>query len=138
MTLAHLSADAPTRKWTVEAFARFWADPKDFDRVNQVIWPEIRGYWPRASRPLIGRAAYVQGLADFVAAVPGFRAEVSDHAFNGEVGFVRWVATGRPLVGPPQLVGVDRFTLRDGYVLANYVHSDHPIFAHLAETGVLG
>jgi|SRR5882724_9438403 len=129
----------PARQWTVDGFARFWANPANLELiVPQVVWPDIKGYWPCAKRPLVGRAAYVKGLVDFLAAVPGFRVEESDSATNGDVVFIRWVAVGNPPVGTQRIMGVDRMIVKDGFVLENRIHSDHPVFAQLASTGLLG
>ena len=138
MDTSALSEKLPTRKWSVEGFSRFWANPQNLEIIPEVIWPEIKGYWPRCKKPLVGREAYVKGIADFLAAVPNFRAEVSDYAVNGDVTFIRWVATGNPPVGASTLIGVDRLILRDDFVLENHIHSDHPVFAYLAETETLG
>ena len=41
-------------------------------------------------------------------------------------------------VGPNEMTGVDRLILKDGFVVENHIHSDHPMFDRLAETNVLG
>ncbi len=57
---------------------------------------------------------------------------------NGDVAFVRWVIRGAFWVGPDIMIGVDRLVLKDGYVIENHIHSDHPLFAELAKTRALG
>lgn len=138
MNVAAIADEAPTRQWSVEGFGRFWKNPQNPEIILPVIWPEIAGYWPRAEKPLTGKEAYLKGIIDFLAAVPNFSAKVADYAFNGDCVFIRWEATGKPVVGPKRLTGVDRMILKDGVVLENRIHSDHPIFAHLAETQTLG
>lgn len=127
-----------TRPWTIEGFKRYWSAPGDPELVRQVICQDIKGWWPRGKTPLTGGDAYVNGIRAFLNAVPGFRAEVTEFATNGNVAFVRWRGTGRPSVGPSTLIGVDRLILCQGFVAENQIHSDHPIFARLAETAALG
>lgn len=138
MTETALANDLPTRPWTVEGFRMFWANPKNPQLAASVVWPDIRGLWPRAKGPLIGREAYIRGIENLLAAIPDFRAEPTDYAFNGDVAFVRWEATGKLPVGPDIMTGVDRIILKDGFIRENQIHSDHTVFEYLAETAALG
>lgn len=137
--MSDMSHDAPpTRRWSVEGFAYFWSQARDPAMVAAVVLPDVRGTWPRASAPVVGRAAYIGAIASFLAALPDFSVEVTDHATSGDVAFVRWVLRGAFPVGPDTIVGVDRLVLKDGFVAENHIHSDHPLFAELARTRALG
>lgn len=137
--MSDISPDAPpSRTWSVEGFAYFWSQARDPAMVAPVVWPDVRGTWPRASAPVVGRAAYIGAIANFIAALPDFSIEVTDHAVNGDVAFVRWVIRAAFPVGPDTMIGVDRLVLKDGYVIENHIHSDHPFFAELAKTRALG
>lgn len=127
----------PTFKWSVDAFARFWARPTRPELTAGVLMPDVIGHWPLAARPVTGAAQYVGAIRAFLAAVPDFTGEVADAMVQGDRAFVRWVGRGKPAVGPAILTGVDCIHLKDGFVQENFIHSDHPIFAHLAETGGL-
>lgn len=129
---------APSRRWTVEGFEFFWSRARDPAMVAPVIWPDIIGRWPCATGPVAGRKAYLTAISSFLAALPEFTVEITDHAINGNSAFVRWIVSGTFAEGPNQIIGVDRLILKDGYVLENHIHSDHPIFARLAETRALG
>ena len=128
----------PKMRWSVEGFAYFWSTSRDPAIVGDVVWPDVTGHWPCASGPLIGRDAYIKAIANFLDAVPFFSARVTDHAVNGDVAFVRWAVEGEPPVGPSTIIGVDRLILRQGHVQANHIHSDHPVFQHLAKQRLLG
>lgn len=127
----------PTFKWSVEAFARFWARPTRPELTAGVLLGDVIGHWPQATGPVVGVDRYVGAIQAFLAAVPDFTGEVTDAMVQGDRAFVRWAGRGRPAVGPEVLTGVDCIHLRDGYVQENFIHSDHPIFAHLAMTGGL-
>jgi hypothetical protein len=60
------------------------------------------------------------------------RAEPIEHATNGDVMFVRWIARGTGPKGSFEAVGVDRIIAPNGYVAENLIISDHPIFADFA------
>lgn len=129
---------APTARWTVEGFQYFWSHGRDPQMVAPVVWPQVVGRWPRATGPVVGREAYIAAIANFLAALGPFDVEVTDHAANGDIAFVRWVIRGNFPVGPNEMAGVDRLVLKDGFVIENHIHSDHPMFARLAETNALG
>lgn len=128
---------SPMRKWSIEGFEYFWSTARDARLVEAVVWPDVTGRWPRTARPVSGREAYVGAISRFLDALPPFEVEVTDHAMNGDVAFVRWIISGRFAVGPDIMVGVDRLLLKDGFVLENHIHSDHPLFAKLAESALL-
>ena len=133
-----LNDTAPSARWTVEGFEYFWSRGRDPQMVAPVVWPEVVGRWPRAAGPVVGRAAYIDAIANFLAALGAFDVEVTDHATNGDVAFVRWVIRGDFPVGPGEMAGVDRLILKDGFVIENHILSDHPMFARFAETNALG
>ena len=144
MTLAKLAEkptqQKPTVKWTVAGFGRFWKNPKpeDVEAIRQAIWPDIKGYWPRGQAPLVGADNYIKGCAEIIRAIPDFSLQVCDSAVSENIAFVRWEVSGRFSIGPQIMTGVDRLLLRDGFVIENRIHSDHPIFEQLAKGRLLG
>ena len=75
---------------------------------------------------------YAKRIIDLLDFIPDFRAEPMEHATNGDVMFVRWIARGTSPKGPFEAVGVDRLIVPNGYVAENLILSDHPIFADFA------
>jgi hypothetical protein len=114
--------DAP-RGWSVEIFARFWAKP-DITWVQYACHPDVIAYWPFTPKPARGVEEYVKGLAAVLAIVPDITLEVAEHATNGNLVFIRWIARGTGAHGPFELSGIDRFLVRDGLVAENRVFFD--------------
>jgi hypothetical protein len=110
-------------RWSVDAFAAFWADP-DASRVAPVLTQDVRGYWPWSNVPVQGVTEYVEHIAKIIAYVPGIRLTVGEHATNGDSTFVRWVMHGNGANGPFELSGIDRLILRDGLVVENLIRFD--------------
>ena len=79
-----------------------------------------------------GPQEYAKRIIDLLDFIPDFRAEPIEHATNGDVMFVRWIARGTGPKGPFEAVGVDRLIVPNGYVAENLILSDHPIFADFA------
>lgn len=102
-------------------------------RIPLIAAPEIAGYWPRTTRPVRGPTEYAQRIVDLLTFIPDFRAELQEHAINGDVMFVRWVARGTGPNGRFEAVGADRLLVPNGYVAENLILSDHPIFAEFAK-----
>lgn len=122
--------------WSVEGWRSFWARPSisvAMERVPSVTAHDIVGYWPRATRPVVGREAYTKRIVNLLMFIPDFRAELAEHAANGEFTFIRWAASGTGPDGPFSAIGVDRLRLRDGLVAENMIISDHPIFEALTD-----
>ena len=94
--------------------------------------PDIAGYWPQTTRPVRGPQEYAKRIIDLLDFIPDFCAEPIEHATNGDVMFVRWIARGTGPKGPFEAVGVDRLIVPNGYVAENLILSDHPIFADFA------
>jgi len=64
---------------------------------------------------------------------PDFTLEVPEVATSGDLTFLRWVASGSGPGGAFRLNGCDRVRLRGGHVCENYVFSDDPFFARVAQ-----
>jgi len=77
---------------------------------------------------VVGWEDYTQPIVDLLTFIPDFRAELAEHATNGEFVFLRWAATGTAPDGPFSAIGVDRVRVRGGLVAENLIISDHPIF----------
>ena len=122
--------------FTVDGWKAAWADPSPERvkiRVPTIAAPGIAGYWPRTTRPVRGPQQYAQRIIDLLTFVPDFRAELVEHATNGDIIFIRWVARGTGPNGRFEAVGADRLIVPNGYVAENLILSDHPIFAAFAK-----
>jgi len=122
--------------FTVEGWKASWADPSPERvkiRVPTIAAPGIAGYWPRTTRPVRGPQQYAQRIIDLLTFVPDFRAELVEHATNGDIIFIRWIARGTGPNGRFEAVGADRLIVPNGYVAENLILSDHPIFAAFAK-----
>src|SRR4029450_13622899 len=122
----------------MQDWGKTWLNPNKervLARVPAVAMPDIAGYWPQTTRPVRGPQEYAKRIIDLLDFIPDFRAEPIEHATNGDVMFVRWIARGTGPKGPFEAVGVDRLIVPNGYVAENLILSDHPIFADFARYG---
>jgi len=122
--------------YRIEDWGKTWLNPsKDrvLARVPAIALPDIAGYWPHTTRPVRGPKEYAKRIIDLLDFIPDFRAEPIEHATNGDVMFVRWIARGTGPNGPFEAVGVDRIIAPNGYVSENLIISEHPIFADFAK-----
>ncbi|HRO61342.1 MAG TPA: nuclear transport factor 2 family protein, partial [Burkholderiaceae bacterium] len=120
------SSNGREARWGVEQFARFWAAP-DLSRPSNELAPDIEGWWPGMTRPLRGVAEYARPLRKLLARVPDFRLEVAEHASNGDLIFIRWIAHGTDGGKPLRFTGVDRIRQKNGQVVENRIFCDHPL-----------
>ena len=129
--------ESPLRgPYKIEDWGKTWRNPnKDrvLARVPAIALPDIAGYWPQTTRPVRGPQEYAKRITDLLDFIPDFRAEPIEHATNGDVMFVRWIARGTGPKGAFEAVGVDRIIAPNGYVRENLIISDHPIFANFAK-----
>jgi hypothetical protein len=109
--------------WSVEMFARFWANP-DPALVPAVLTEDAVGHWPGRDEPARGCEEYASCIAAIVEALPGMYMDVAEYARNGDVVFIRWIlhATGKR--GPFELTGMDRVRVRGGQVAENVIVFD--------------
>jgi SnoaL-like domain len=129
--------ELPQRRgpYRIEDWGKTWLNPNKarvLARVPAIAMPDIAGYWPQTTRPVRGPQEYAKRIIDLLDFIPDFRAEPIEHATNGDVMFVRWIARGTGPKGPFEAVGVDRMIVPNGYVAENLILSDHPIFADFA------
>lgn len=130
------AAQSPPKPYTVERWRAAWANPNPvgvMERVPLITTPDVAGHWPRTTRPVRGPKEYAQRIVDLLTFIPDFRAELIEHATNGDVMFVRWVARGTGPNGRFEAIGADRLLVPNGYVADNLILSDHPIFAAFAK-----
>ena len=130
-----LAETPPRGPFTIEGWKTVWNSPSPqrvMARIPLITTPDVTGYWPRTTRPVRGPKEYAQRIVDLLAFIPDFRAELVEHATNGDIMFLRWVATGTGPDGRFEAVGVDRLIVPNGYVAENLILSDHPIFAVIA------
>jgi SnoaL-like polyketide cyclase len=122
--------------YTIDTWKAAWANPSPervMARIPLIATADIAGYWPRTTRPVRGHKEYAQRIVDLLTFIPDFRAELKEHAVNGDVMFVRWVAMGTAPNGRRfEAIGADRLLVPNGYVSETLVLSDHPIFAEFA------
>jgi hypothetical protein len=88
---------------------------------------------PRPIGTVRGANDYVRVIAALLEACPDFSLELAETAVNGEFVFLRWIATGSGEGGPFRFNGCDRVRLHGGHVCENFVFSDDPFFASVAE-----
>jgi SnoaL-like domain len=121
--------------YKIEDWGNTWRNPSKarvLARVPAIATPDIAGYWPQTTRPVRGPQEYAKRIVDLLDFIPDLRAEPIEHATNGDVMFVRWIARGTGPKGRFEAVGVDRMIVPNGYVSENLIISDHPIFADFA------
>lgn len=98
----------------VDRWSRFWADPRDPDRVRELIAPDVALRWPGLAQPLRGADAYVAQLAAAVDRIPDLTLSVVDYAGRGDALTLAWEGNGTIGGEPRRWAGVDRFRLHDG------------------------
>lgn len=123
--------DATTIRFTVELFAQFWAHP-DPAFVAPVLTTEVLGYWPGSEEPARGRVDYTERIAAIIELLPDMRLEVAEHAWNGDIVFIRWVLHATGANGPFDMTGIDRVRVRDGLVAENVIVFDTALFERLS------
>jgi|SoiMethySBSTD1v2_1073268.scaffolds.fasta_scaffold659184_2 SnoaL-like polyketide cyclase len=93
-----LAETAPRGPFTIEGWKTAWNNPSPervMARIPLITTPDVTGYWPRTTRPVRGPKEYAQRIVDLLAFIPDFRAELVEHATNGDIMLLRWVATAR-------------------------------------------
>ena len=85
---------------------------------------DVVGDWPRDPEPVRGFAAYKARIAQLLDAVPDLTLEVAEHATNGNLIFIRWIARGTGAEGPFELTGLDRIRTEGGRVKENIIRYD--------------
>jgi hypothetical protein len=131
----HAEGPSPTGPFTIEGWQAAWRNPdpaRVMARIPLIATPDIVGYWPWTAHPVRGPADYARRIVTLLTLIPDFRAELKEHAVNGDVLFLRWAARGTGPDGVFEAVGVDRMILRNGFVAENLILSDHPVFAAIA------
>lgn len=98
----------------VDKWSRFWADPRDPDKVRELITPGVALRWPGITEPLRGADAYVAQLAAAVDRIPDLTLSVVDYAFRGDALTLAWEGHGTVSGEPRRWAGVDRFHIHDG------------------------
>ena len=113
-------------KFTADTWAAFWAAP-DPSRAAGLLAEDIVGYWQGDPTPVRGRAAYVDKIAELVAAVPDLRLTLVDSASapgptdGEELVFLHYTGTGTTAFGPITIRGMDRVRTRHGIVVENVI-----------------
>jgi SnoaL-like polyketide cyclase len=110
-------------RFSVDHWAALWASPHP-ELAGRVVTPDVVAYWPGDAEPARGVTQYKRRIAHVLERVPDLRLEVAEHARNGDVLFIRWIARGTGAHGPFELSGVDRVVLRDGLVKEVRIYCD--------------
>ncbi|MEO6066038.1 MAG: nuclear transport factor 2 family protein [Lysobacterales bacterium] len=117
--------------WSIERYQAFWAKP-DLSLVKHALTDDIVGYWPGSPEPVRGLEPYTARIAQVLELLPDLTLKVLEHAQNGDIVFIRWIAHATGASGDrAQLIGVDRLRLRDGLVAENVIHYDPAEFEKL-------
>ena len=114
----------PPPPFSVDQFARFWSAPDVALVVPAMFAEDVVGDWPGDPEPVRGFPAYKARIAQLLDAVPDVTLEVADHATNGNLIFIRWIARGIGADGPFELTGMDRIRIEDGRVKENIIRYD--------------
>ena len=85
---------------------------------------DVVGDWPGDPEPVRGFAAYRARIARLLDAVPDLTLEVAEHATNGNLIFIRWIARGTGADGAFEVTGMDRIRTEDGRVKENIIRYD--------------
>jgi hypothetical protein len=117
----------PPKGWSLEVFQAFWKKP-DLSWVPTTVHPDVVGYWPWSPTPVRGLKEYTQGVATVLYIVPDNTMDVVEHATNGDLNFIRWVAHGTGAKGPFEVTGVDRIRVKDGLLYENRIYFDSAHF----------
>jgi ketosteroid isomerase-like protein len=114
----------PPPPFSVDQFARFWAAP-DVALVAPAMFAEdVVGDWPGDPELVRGFASYRARIEQLLDAVPDLTLEVAEHATNGNLIFILWIARGTGAGGPFELTGMDRIRTEDGRVKENIIRYD--------------
>jgi hypothetical protein len=113
--------------WSVETFEGFWSNP-DPSLVPGVLTEDVIGHWAGRDEPVHGRVQYTRCIAAVVAALPGMRLTVAEHAQSGDFVFIRWIMHATGEHGPFELTGIDRVRVRGSQVAENVIVFDTAAF----------
>jgi hypothetical protein len=123
------------RPWSVEGFRGFWARPdlSLVPRVRDAMTSDIVGHWPRPIGTVRGADAYMAVIEAVAGACPDLSLAAPEYAEQGDLRFLRWVATATLGGALVTFNGLDRMRIAaDGRVSENYIFCDHPLFAEVA------
>ena len=124
------TSERTTPKFTVDHWAAFWAKP-DLSRAGEVLSADVVGHWPGDREPVRGKGPYIERMAQVLEMIPDLRLEVVEHAENGDVTFIHWLARGTGADGQFELEGIDRIRTENGLVTDNLVRFDSAAFAEI-------
>lgn len=119
--------DRPQAEFSVDHWAAFWAKP-DLSRAGEVLASDIVGHWPGDPEPVRGKGPYIERMAQVLELIPDLHLEVIEHAQNGDVTFIQWLARGTGADGSFELEGIDRIRAENGLVTDNLVRFDSAAF----------
>ena len=114
----------PPPPFSVDQFARFWAAPDAALVARAMFADDVVGDWPGDREPVRGFRPYRARIGALLDVVPDLTLEVAEHATNGNLIFIRWIARGTGADGPFELTGMDRIRTENGRVKENIIRYD--------------
>ena len=104
-----------------ERFCSFWADPSG-SRVAEIIRADAKIHF--SGQDTFSGAEYIDAMQGMLDTMEGLKVTPLDCAGNGEQLYIHWHTS--VLIGDErrEYVGVDRFTIRDGMAIEEYVIFD--------------
>ncbi|KAB2347983.1 nuclear transport factor 2 family protein [Actinomadura rudentiformis] len=94
------------------------------DLAARAVTPDVTVLCSGDSGPIVGITQYKEKIARLLHRVPDLRREAINHADNGEVLFVEWIARGTGAHEPFEFSGIDRIRLRDGLIKEHRIYYD--------------
>jgi len=123
MTQTPVQVEARETNPIVDAFAHFWSDP-DPALIAPALAEDVVLHVP-GEIDIRGPDAYVAQIAHYLKSYGGLRLRVAEHAQNGDMTFIRWIARAEGADGPYEFSGIDRIVVQeDGRVKENFVSFD--------------
>lgn len=111
-------------------FQSFWASPTG-DRVAELIAPDAQVHFTGAGT--ISGEAYIDWMADLLASMPDIVVTPIDYAGSGELIYIFWKASATINDATCNWHGVDRFRVKDGMAIEEYVIFDSALLQGPAE-----
>lgn len=124
---------SPEHQDFYERFKSFWAAPSG-ERVAEVIAPDATIHFSGAGS--MTGAAYAEWMAGTLAAMSDINVTPLDCAGNEDVLYISWESSATLHGSRRTYRGVDRFRLRDGFAIEEYVIFDTAVLSPEGRAGI--